>query len=167
MGQVVGGNRSKVETRRFQIVVAEDNHADVMLVKEALKIHGVYCEIVVISDGAEAVRYFRGLDLNFHSPIPDLVLLDMHLPKCDGEDILRALRSRECIAQPPVLIMTSSTASEIEKVAQKHAALHYFKKPSSWVEFAELGAIVRNLLEGPNSDRSQTAPSGSTAEEVG
>jgi CheY-like chemotaxis protein len=151
------------ETKRFQIVVAEDNHADIMLIQEALKMHGVDCEIAVITDGAEAIRYFRVLDLDSRSPVPDLVLLDMHLPKCDGEDILKALRSTERIAQTPVLIMTGSATSEIEKIAQKHAALHYFKKPSTWMQFAELGTIVRNLLEGPEANHSETVPTGSTA----
>src|SRR5580692_4309009 len=113
-------------TKRFQIVVAEDNHADIALVREALKTHGVDSELVVKSDGAGAIRFFRGLDLDSHSQAPDLILLDMHLPKYDGEEILSALRWTERIAQTTVVVMTSSQAPEFEKVAQKHAALHYF-----------------------------------------
>lgn len=134
--------------KRFRIVVAEDNFADVMLVREALKCHSVDGELVVISDGAEVIRYFRALDFDSSSLAPDLVLLDMHLPKFDGEEILRVLRSTERIAQTPVVIMTSSAASELERVAQKHAALFYFRKPLTWDEFSELGGIVQNLLTG-------------------
>jgi CheY-like chemotaxis protein len=140
------------ETKRCLIVVAEDNRADIVLVEQALKIHGVDCELVIITDGAEAIRYFGGLDLNSGSPVPNLVLLDMHLPKYDGEDVLNALRSTERTAQTPVIIMTGSTASDVEKVAEKHAALHYFTKPSTWTEFSDLGAIVRNLLEGRKAE---------------
>lgn len=142
------------EINHFKIVIAEDNKADAMLVRAALKQHGVDCEITVISDGAEAIRYLLGVDANSHLPAPGLVLLDMHLPKYDGEDILKALRSTERIAQTPVIIMTSSTAPEVESMAQKHAALHYFKKPSTWTEFAELGRIVATLLERSKRDRS-------------
>jgi CheY-like chemotaxis protein len=144
------------ETKRFQIVVAEDNHTDIALVREALKTHCVDGELVVISDGAEVIRYFRGLDLDSHSPAPDLVLLDMHLPKYDGEEILSALRSTERIAQTPVLVMTSCASSEFEKVAQKHAAVYYFKKPSTWEQFSDLGIIVRNLLQGRNADHGRS-----------
>jgi CheY-like chemotaxis protein len=151
------------ETKRFQIVVAEDNHADIALVREALKTHRVDGELVVISDGAEVIRYFRELDLDSHSPAPDLVLLDMHLPKYDGEEILSALRSTERIAQTPVLVMTSSVASEFEKVAQKHAALHYFKKPSTWEQFSELGIFVRNFLERGKPYQGRSSPTDSTA----
>jgi two-component system, chemotaxis family, response regulator Rcp1 len=140
------------EKKRCLIVVAEDNHADIMLVEQALKIHGVDCELVIITDGAEAIRYFGGLDLNSASPAPNLVLLDMHLPKYDGEDVLNALRSTERMAQTPVIIMTGSTAPQVENTAQKRVAVHYFTKPSNWGEFAELGAIVRNLLEGPKAE---------------
>jgi two-component system response regulator len=145
------------EPNHFQIVLAEDSQADAMLVRAALQQHGVDCELTVIGDGAEAISYFLGLDANSQSPAPGLVLLDMHLPKYDGEDILKALRSTKRIAQTPVIIMTSSTAPEIERMAQKHAALHYFRKPSTWTEFAELGRIVATLLKDSKRDRSDTA----------
>lgn len=135
------------ETARFQIVVAEDNTGDIQLVREALKAQRIDGEVVVISDGAEVIRFFRALDQNSHSRVPDLVLLDMHLPKYDGEEILNALRSSERIAQTPVVVMTGSTVSEFEKVAQKHAALYYFKKPSTWEGYTQLGNVVRDILE--------------------
>ena len=148
------------ETKHFHIVIAEDNHADIALVREALKTHRIESHLVVISDGAEVIQYFRGLDLDSRSPAPDLVLLDMHLPKYDGEEILNALRSTERIAQTPVLVMTSSPATELKRVAQKHAALHYFTKPTTWTEFAELGNIVASLLQRSKGCRSDTSPSG-------
>lgn len=151
------------ETKRFHIVVAEDNHADVILIREALEAHRVPCEMDVISDGAEAIRYFLALDVNFRSPAPDVVLLDMHLPKYDGDEILKALRSTARTADAPVIIMTSSLIDEVEKLVRKDAALHYFKKPSSWEEFAQLGAIVQNLLERPKLNHSETNPTGNTA----
>ena len=141
------------DTKPFQIIVAEDNTGDIQLVREALKAQRVDVEMVVISDGAEVIRYFRALDLNPHSRVPDLVLLDMHLPKHDGEEVLNALRSSERIAQTPVVVMTGSTISEFEEVAQKHAALYYFKKPSTWEGFAQLGNVVRDILENEKARR--------------
>src|SRR5690348_332968 len=150
------------ERKRFYIVVAEDNHADVILIQEALELHRVHCEMDVSSDGAEAIRYFLALDINFRSPAPDVVLLDMHLPKYDGEEMLKALRSTQRTAETPVIIMTGGSIAEVEKVMQKDAALHYFRKSSSWEEFAQLGAIVQNLLELRKLSHSETNPTGST-----
>ena len=136
-----------MRTKRFHVVMAEDSDADARLVLAAFKQHGLDCEITVIADGAEVLLYMLGIDANSHASTPDLLLLDMHLPKYDGEEILKALRATERIAQMPVIIMTSSTGPDYERIAQKHAALHYFKKPSTWTEFAELGGIVASLLE--------------------
>lgn len=150
------------ESNPFHIVVAEDNHADVILIQEALALHRVQCEMDVISDGAEAIRYFLALDINFRSPAPDVVLLDMHLPKYDGEEILKALRSTQRTAETPVIIMSSASIAEVERVMQKETALHYFRKSSRWEEFAQVGAIVQNLLELRKLSHSETNPIGST-----
>jgi CheY-like chemotaxis protein len=70
----------------------------------------------------------------------------MHLPKHDGEDILRCLRSTERSARTPVVVMTSSDAPADHERAERHAALHYFRKPSDLEEFMSLGDIVRETL---------------------
>jgi CheY-like chemotaxis protein len=150
------------EKKTYQILVAEDNQADVTLVLDALRHHGLDCHINLISDGAEVIDYLRGLDLNSGCLAPDLVMLDMHLPKCDGEDILKALRSTERSAQTPVVVMTSSPATEFEKIAQKHAALYYFRKPSSLDEYMHLGNIVRNILENAKPSGGETDQTWST-----
>jgi two-component system response regulator len=76
----------------------------------------------------------------------DLLLLDMHLPRYNGEQILQRLRSTERYGQTPVVVMTSSAAPEDQERAQKHAALFYFRKPSHLEEFIQLGVIVRDIL---------------------
>ena len=69
------------ETSRCRIVLAEDNPADVGLVRAALREHEVDCELRVLSDGEQLVAFISGLDHNTKHPCPDLLLLDMHLPK--------------------------------------------------------------------------------------
>jgi DNA-binding response OmpR family regulator len=71
----------------------------------------------------------------------------MHLPKHDGEQILQRLRSTERYAQTPVVLMTGWDFNFMEKAAIKHAALSYFRKPSSTDEFMQLGNIVRGILD--------------------
>lgn len=134
-----------------QILLAEDNPADVRLVREALREHEVHCDLRVISDGEEVVSFIEGLDQDLKYPCPDLLLLDMHLPKRDGNDVLNHLRASERCGRTRVVILTSSDAPSDHQVAEKHAALHYFRKPSSLGQFMQLGKIVRDVLSGPSA----------------
>ena len=130
----------------FEILIAEDNPADVALVREALKLHDVDCMLRVLRDGEQALALLDSLDRDPKLPRVDLLILDMHLPKHDGEDILKRLRSTEHYAQMPVIVMTSQSSSSLEAEATKHAALFYFRKPSTLDELSELGLVVRNVL---------------------
>ena len=134
-----------------QILLAEDNPADVRLVREALREHKVHCDLRVISDGEEVVSFIEGLDQDLKYPCPDLLLLDMHLPKRDGNDVLKHLRASERCGRTRVVILTSSDAPSDHEVAEEHAALHYFRKPSSLGQFMQLGKIVRDVLSGPSA----------------
>ncbi len=69
------------EPEVLSILLVEDNPADVMLVERALKEHAIKCKLRVLRDGAEVLRFFSGLDDDSISRAPDLVLLDLHLPK--------------------------------------------------------------------------------------
>jgi DNA-binding response OmpR family regulator len=109
------------------IVLAEDDPADVHLVGVALREHAVHCDLRVISDGEEVLSFIRSLDRDQEFPCPDLLLLDLHLPKRDGNEVLRELRSSKRCAQTPVVILTSSDARSDHKIAQDNAAIHYFR----------------------------------------
>ena len=101
----------------FEILIAEDNPADVALVREALKIHDINCVLHVLRDGEQALALLDSLDRDPKTPRVDLLILDMHLPKHDGEDVLKRLRSTEHYAQTPVIVMTSQSSSRIEAQA--------------------------------------------------
>jgi len=128
------------------IVLAEDNAADVMLVRLALKGSGVHSQLRVLDDGDKAVAFIEEVEANPDAGPIDLWLLDMHLPKRDGDEILKRLRSSERFARTPVVVMSASDAPSDLANAQKHSAMHYFRKPNSLAEFMQLGAIVRGLL---------------------
>jgi CheY-like chemotaxis protein len=141
------------------ILVAEDSPADATLVREALAEAGVNAELHVIPDGAQVLAFLDRLDADQNAPALDLVLLDMHLPKCDGDGILKRLRSARRHRETPVIVMTSSPESILEHKAMNVAALSFFRKPSSLDEFMKLGAIVRDLLQrGGTSGAHQAAP---------
>lgn len=136
------------DIRARWIILAEDNPADVGLVREALREHGIHCELRVISDGEEAVALIDRLDLDMKLPCPDLLLLDLHLPKQDGTEILRHLRSSERCSRMPVVVLTSSDSMRDREKAEYNAALHYFRKPSSLGQFMLLGKIVKEVIGG-------------------
>jgi DNA-binding response OmpR family regulator len=144
----------------FEILIAEDNPADVALVREALKMQHIDSVLHVLRDGEQAFTLFDSLDKDPKLPRVDLLILDMHLPKHDGEEVLKRLRSTEHYAQTPVIVMTSYPSSWIEAKAVKHAAMFYFRKPSTLDELSELGSMVRDVLAQDRGGR-QTPPLGS------
>ena len=135
-----------IEIRPYQILLAEDSAADVGIVRIALRDQGLDHVLHVARDGEEAISFIQKADNDRKAPGPDLLLLDMHLPKYNGEEVLKCLRSTELYAQIPVVVMTSSDSPADHDRAQKHAAMFYFRKPSRLDEFIQLGMIVRDIL---------------------
>ena len=124
------------------IVVVEDNPADLWLVREALKAHRVQCVIQPIRDGEQALKL-----INSDESRVDLFILDRHLPKHDGEEILTCLRATKRYARTPVIMMTALESSMGAATAARIPTMVYFPKPSTLDEFMELGPIVVALLE--------------------
>jgi CheY-like chemotaxis protein len=133
------------------IVLAEDNPADVGLVREALREHEVHCDLRVICDGEQVLSFIDRLDLEAELPCPDLLLLDLYLPKRDGNEVLKYLRASERCANTPVVILTSSDSPRDQESAARNSAIHYFRKPSSLVQFLQLGTIVKEVINRARS----------------
>ena len=134
------------------ILLAEDNPADVLLVREALEDRAVNCDLNVIADGERVLQFIKQIDSDRALHCPHLVLLDLHLPKRDGGEILKSLRASERCGQTPVVILTASQSPRDEVNAIRHAALHYFRKPASLEHFLQLGDVVNNII-GPDLRR--------------
>ncbi|HKJ00025.1 MAG TPA: response regulator [bacterium] len=127
------------------ILVVEDNPDDEALTLRALKANGVSNDVVVARDGAEALDYLFGRDgepSRGPSPLPQLVLLDLRLPKVDGLQVLRRIREEARTHCLPVVILTSS--DEERDIIESYAlgANSYVRKP---VEFNEFMDGVRQL----------------------
>ena len=131
----------------FKIVIAEDNSADVMLVRQALKEHRIDCTVHVLSDGEQALSFLDKVDSESNGKCMDLLVLDLHLPKYDGQEVLKKLRSIRRYAETPVIVMTALDASAPEMRRVTEMASACFPKPSTLDEFLRLGALVRALLE--------------------
>jgi CheY-like chemotaxis protein len=129
------------------ILLAEDNPADVLLVREAIDNRALNCEIRVISDGERVLQFIERIEADRALPLPQLILLDLNLPKRDGAAILKSLRASERCGQTPVVILTSSDSPRDEENATRFAALHYFRKGTSLEQFMKLGDIVNDIIE--------------------
>jgi CheY-like chemotaxis protein len=129
-----------------QIVLAEDNPADALLVRHALREHDIHCDLHIVSDGESALALIDRLDLDSKLPCPDLLLLDVHLPKCDGFQVLDGLRASERCGLTPVVVLASPDLTGGRHVPQKHPETRYFPKPSSLDKFMQLGAVVKDVF---------------------
>jgi CheY-like chemotaxis protein len=134
--------------RSYKILLAEDCAADAGLVRVALTEQGLDFQLRLARDGAEAIACIEAIEADTKAPPLDLLLLDLHLPRYAGGDVLRRLRSTERCALTPVVVVSGSDAEEDRATALKHAAHFYFRKPSRASEYMHLGAIVGEILAG-------------------
>jgi len=140
--------------QRFQILVVEDSEPDVLLVREALERAGLESEIQVLDDGEKAVDFIEQLERDNTASPPQLVLLDLNLPRMTGGQVLERLRRSAPCGQIPVVILTSSDSPKDKAEASQLRATRYFRKPSRLEEFMRLGQVVRDLLLGESSQAS-------------
>ncbi len=130
---------------RKVILLIEDNPDDEVLTRRALKKNNIGNEVVVARDGAEALDYlfgtgaYEGRDTNV---MPQVVLLDLKLPKVDGLEVLRRLRAGERTKLLPVVVLTSSREQQDIVDSYDHGANSYIRKP---VDFAQFVEAVRQL----------------------
>lgn len=131
----------------LQILLAEDNPGDILLVQEALQEHRIEHELHVVRDGAKALEYLAQLGKTDEVPCPDVLLLDLNLPKIDGTQVLAEFRKHPECLRMPVIVITSSGAQKDRARVSELGVARYFKKPSDFDEFLRLGAIVREVVK--------------------
>jgi chemotaxis family two-component system response regulator Rcp1 len=127
-------------------MVVEDNPTDVYLVRKALKAQGLEVDLQVFEDGETAITFVQQLDGDDTLDCPSLVLLDVNLPRADGFEVLRCLRSSMKCGTIPVIVMTSSAALADRTTATALRADAYFQKPPSYDAFLKLGALAQHML---------------------
>ena len=126
----------------IQILLVEDNPGDVRLTQEALLGAKVANELHVVGDGEEAIEYLRRRGRYVDAPRPDIVLLDLNLPRLDGREVLMDIKGDPDLAKIPIIILTSSSAErDIHSAYELHANC-YISKPVDFTEFIE---AVRSL----------------------
>ncbi len=131
--------------RQIEILLIEDNPGDVRLTKEALKGGRVTNNLTVAKDGEEALDclYQRG---KFSScPKPDLILLDLNLPKKDGREVLQIIKDDNHLKAIPIVVLTTSKAEEDIMKSYEHHANAYVTKPIDIDEFLKVVRLTEDF----------------------
>lgn len=130
--------------RPIEILLVEDSPGDIRLTQEVLKEAKVLNQLHVVGDGAEAVTFLRREGKYANSPRPDLILLDLNLPKKDGREVLGEIKSDENLRRIPVVILTISKSEEdVFKSYDLHANC-YITKPVDLDQFLK---VVKSIEE--------------------
>jgi len=134
-------NMEKI-VKEIEILVVEDSPGDVRLTIEALKDAKIHNHLNVVSDGEEALAFLRKQGQYANAPRPDLILLDLNLPKKDGREVLKEIKQEENLKRIPVVVLTISTAEkDILKAYDLHANC-YINKP---VDFEQFTDVVKSI----------------------
>ncbi|MCX7045670.1 MAG: response regulator [Candidatus Sumerlaeota bacterium] len=142
------------------ILLVEDNPDDEVLAMRALKKSDRAQDVIVAHDGLEALKYLCGDSASGEppKPLPQVVLLDIKLPKIDGLETLRRIRSHERTHLLPVVILTSSHEDRDRLECYRIGANSYIRKPVDFVQFTEavrqIGVYWLSLNEAPPLERS-------------
>ena len=131
-----------MENSTATILLGEDNPADVYLIRQALEEHGVKYKLEIASHGGEMISALT----NRRSDPPDLIILDLNLPRYDGLEILKAVRNDSRLKDIPVVILTSSDSPKDKVAAAEFGADCYIRKPSKLDEFMAIGGTLQLLL---------------------
>ena len=129
----------------IEILLVEDNPADVRLMVETLKEEKICNNLNVVVDGEQALMYLRKQGKFSKAVRPDLILLDLNLPKIDGREVLKEIKSDENLKMIPVVILTVSKAEEdILKTYKLHANC-YITKPVDLAQFAKVAKSIQDF----------------------
>ena len=130
------------EASPIEVLLVEDDPGDVLMTKEAFEEHGTVNRLTVVPDGAEALAYLRREGDHADAVRPDLILLDLNLPKRDGREVLAEIKNDPELHQIPVVVLTTSQADEDILRSYKLHANAYVTKP---VDYDKFIAVVRQI----------------------
>ena len=128
------------------ILMVEDNHADIFLVKEALRTYGLAARLEVIEDGFDAIEWIRKNDREPISPQPSAILLDLNLPGESGEQVLDQIRVSPSLQAIPVILFTSSNSYRDRSLPDRRPGTFYFKKSSDVDEFMGVANLLQSMI---------------------
>ena len=130
------------EHRIIDVLLVEDDPGDVLMTREAFEDHKLANTLHVVSDGVEAMAFLRKEGEHAGAPTPDLVLLDLNLPRMDGREVLAAIKEDAALRSIPVVVLTTSEAEEDVLRSYDLHANAYVTKP---VDFERFIKVVQQI----------------------
>jgi CheY-like chemotaxis protein len=132
------------DVQPIEVLLVEDDPGDVLLTREAFEDHKVRNSLHVVNNGVEAMAFLRREGEYAAAPTPDLILLDLNLPRMDGREVLAAIKADEVLRRIPVVVLTTSEAEEDVLRSYHLHANAYVTKP---VDFDRFIDVVRRIDE--------------------
>ena len=127
-----------------EVLLVDDSPADIDLTREGLKRSRQHFQVRAVNDGAEAISYLRRQGKYAQTARPDLIVLDLNLPRMDGREVLAELKNDPDLTPIPVVIFTTSQASSDVNHSYSHGANCYVCKPGNFPEYA---AVVQSVAD--------------------
>jgi two-component system, chemotaxis family, response regulator Rcp1 len=129
----------------IEILLVEDNPGDVRLTREALREGKIHNNLAVVEDGVEALRYLRSEGPHAGAPRPDVILLDLNLPRKDGREVLEEVKADPELRTIPVVVLTSSDAErDVVRAYDLHANC-YVTKPVDLEQFINVVKSIESF----------------------
>jgi two-component system, chemotaxis family, response regulator Rcp1 len=126
-----------------EVLLVEDNPGDVRLAREAFRDANNHIRLHLVSDGMEAMAFLQRQGVHLDSPRPDLILLDLNVPKMDGREVLSRIKSDDSLKMIPTIVLSSSETDADVLISYQLQANCYLKKPAKWDAFDDL---VRSII---------------------
>ncbi len=130
------------DIRPIEILLVEDDPGDVVLTQEALALYKMRNNVTVMTNGEQALAYVRREGEYRDAPRPDLVLLDLNLPRVNGREVLAAMKNDPDLAPIPVVVLTTSEAEEDVLSSYRLHANAFVSKPVDFTQFVD---VVREI----------------------
>jgi CheY-like chemotaxis protein len=152
-GVALSSRNAESEVMSYRITVIEDNEPDVLLLQKALKRTGIEYILTVLIDGECACAYLDSIQKE--PEIPDLILLDLNLPRIGGMEVAEHIRRREVLNNVPIVVWSSGSS-----VSQREALMHYgitkyIVKPTKYADFMDIGDSLKRILSSPGAAAGQ------------
>lgn len=130
---------------QINILLVEDNPADARLIEEVFKDTKTQNKLYVVKDGVDAMAFLNQEDAYVDMPKPDVILLDLNLPRKDGREVLKELKEDNTLKRIPIVILTTSSAEEdIIRTYENHANC-YITKPVDFDQFLKVITCIENF----------------------
>ncbi len=133
------------------VLLVEDNLDDVFLLREALKLHSLSVQLMVIDDGEKAIEWIIQNDAAEEQCLPSAVILDINLPKKTGAEVLAVLRASIVLRQTPVIIFSSSNTARDRSLRDRYPHTSYIRKSADFDEFASIGGALKKAIESDST----------------